>query len=112
PGPGPAPGTATRPRPRWKAAWRRCGRAAARRYPCPNGPTSTRRSSEASEVPAMKIALDPYMLRRVPLTDLPGLVADLGYSCIDLSPREDFLPFFLHPRADRAQIAAFKRALS
>ena len=24
----------------------------------------------------MKIALDPYMLRRVPLTELPGLVAD------------------------------------
>src|ERR1700747_534647 len=59
----------------------------------------------------MKIALDPYMFRRVPLTDLPGLVADLGYSCIELSPREDFLPFFLHPRADRAQIAAFSRAL-
>jgi hypothetical protein len=30
----------------------------------------------------MKIALDPYMLRRVPLTDLPGLVADLGYQYI------------------------------
>src|ERR671937_1407794 len=59
----------------------------------------------------MKIALDPYMFRRVPLTDLPGLVADLGYSCIELSPREDFLPFFLHPRADRAQIAAFRKAL-
>src|ERR671937_3321368 len=59
----------------------------------------------------MKIALDPYMFRRVPLTDLPGLVADLGYSCIELSPREDFLPFFLHPRADRHTIAAFKRAL-
>jgi myo-inositol catabolism protein IolH len=41
----------------------------------------------------MKIALDPYMFRRVPLTDLPGLVADLGYQYIELSPREDFLPF-------------------
>ena len=40
----------------------------------------------------MKIALDPCMLRRVPLTDLPGLVADLGYSQIELSRREDFLP--------------------
>lgn len=60
----------------------------------------------------MKIALDPYMFRRVPLTELPGLVADLGYSYIELSPREDFLPFFLHPRADRAQIAAFSRALA
>ena len=36
----------------------------------------------------MKIALDPYMFRRVPLTDLPGLVADLGYSWIELSPRD------------------------
>jgi sugar phosphate isomerase/epimerase len=60
----------------------------------------------------LKIALDPYMFRRVPLTDLPGLVADLGYSYIELSPREDFLPFFLHPRADKAQIAAFSKALS
>jgi len=60
----------------------------------------------------MKIALDPYMFRRVPLTELPGLVADLGYSCIELSPREDFLPFFLHPRADKAQIAAFRKALT
>ncbi len=45
----------------------------------------------------MKIALDPYMFRRVPLTDLPGLVADLDYQHIELSPREDFLPFFSHP---------------
>ena len=60
----------------------------------------------------MKIALDPYMLRRVPLTELPGLVADLGYEYIELSPRDDLLPFFLHPRADRAQIAAFRRELS
>ena len=60
----------------------------------------------------MKITLDPYMFRRVPLTDLPGLVADLGYSYIELSPREDFLPFFLHPRADKAQIAAFSKALA
>jgi myo-inositol catabolism protein IolH len=60
----------------------------------------------------MKIALDPYMFRRVPLTDLPGIVADLGYEAIELSPREDFLPFFRHPRAGRAQIAAFRRALT
>jgi myo-inositol catabolism protein IolH len=60
----------------------------------------------------MKIALDPYMLRRVPLTELPGLVADLGYEYIELSPREDFLPFFLHPRADRARIASFRQALA
>jgi hypothetical protein len=37
----------------------------------------------------LKIALDPYMFRCVPLTDLPGIVADLDYSCIELSPRAD-----------------------
>jgi myo-inositol catabolism protein IolH len=60
----------------------------------------------------MKIALDPYMLRKVPLLSLPGLVADLGYQYIEMSPRDDFLPFFLHPRIDDAGVAAFRQALS
>ncbi|MFL6189269.1 MAG: sugar phosphate isomerase/epimerase family protein [Actinomycetes bacterium] len=60
----------------------------------------------------MRITLDPYMLRGVPLAELPGVVADLGYAHIELSPREDFLPFFLHPRADKATIATFKKALA
>jgi myo-inositol catabolism protein IolH len=60
----------------------------------------------------MKIALDPYMLRKVPLLELPRLVSDLGYRHIELSPRDDFLPFFLHPRADSATVAAFKRELA
>jgi myo-inositol catabolism protein IolH len=59
----------------------------------------------------MKLALDPYMLRTTPLLELPGVVADLGYEYIELSPREDFLPFFVHPRANADQIAAFKREL-
>jgi myo-inositol catabolism protein IolH len=60
----------------------------------------------------LKIALDPYMLRRVPLLELPRVVAGLGYRHIELSPRDDFLPFFLHPRVDDAGVAAFKRALA
>jgi myo-inositol catabolism protein IolH len=60
----------------------------------------------------MQIALDPYMFRTTPLTELPALVADLGYDAIELSPREDFLPFFVHPRADRAGIARFRKALA
>ena len=60
----------------------------------------------------MKIALDPYMLRSTPLLELPGVVADLGYRHIELSPRDDFLPFFLHPRVGRAGVAAFRRALA
>jgi myo-inositol catabolism protein IolH len=59
----------------------------------------------------MRIALDPYMLRRVPLTELPGVVAGLGYEYIELSPRDDFIPFFKHPRVDTATIRMFKRAL-
>jgi myo-inositol catabolism protein IolH len=60
----------------------------------------------------VKIALDPYMLRRVPLLDLPRVVADLGYHHIEMSPRDDFLPFFLHPRIDDAGVAAFRRELA
>jgi myo-inositol catabolism protein IolH len=59
----------------------------------------------------VKIALDPYMLRSTPLLELPALVAELGYEYIELSPRDDFMPFFLHPRADDATVAGFKKAL-
>jgi len=59
----------------------------------------------------MKIALDPYMFRTTPLLELPALVADLGFEYIELSPREDFMPFFLHPRVDDDGVKAFKKAL-
>ncbi|WP_214402806.1 sugar phosphate isomerase/epimerase family protein [Pseudonocardia lacus] len=59
----------------------------------------------------MKLAVDPHMVRSTPLLELPGLVAELGYSAIELSPRDDFLPFFVHPRVGRQQIADFRREL-
>src|SRR6478736_9183775 len=59
----------------------------------------------------MKLALDPYMFRETPLLELPSLVADLGYEWIELSPRDDFIPFFNHPRVDDATVQAFRRAL-
>ena len=59
----------------------------------------------------MELALDPYMFRKVPLVELPRLAADLGYQSIELSPREDFLPFFVHPRADKDSIVAFRSSL-
>jgi myo-inositol catabolism protein IolH len=59
----------------------------------------------------VKLALDPYMFRTTPLTELPGLVADLGYEYIELSPRDDFTPFFLHARANDATVRSFKQAL-
>ncbi|MBU6496593.1 MAG: sugar phosphate isomerase/epimerase [Acidobacteria bacterium] len=60
----------------------------------------------------MKLALDPYMFRTTPLLELPAVVADMGYHYIELSPREDFIPFFLHPRVDTARLTSFRRALS
>jgi myo-inositol catabolism protein IolH len=60
----------------------------------------------------MRIALDPYMHRSVPLLDLPALVRDLGYDAIELSPREDFMPFFRHPRIGSSGVASFRKALS
>jgi myo-inositol catabolism protein IolH len=59
----------------------------------------------------MKLALDPYMLRDTPLEELPGVVADLGYEYVELSPREDFTPFFLHARANDDTVRRFKGAL-
>jgi myo-inositol catabolism protein IolH len=59
----------------------------------------------------VKVALDPYMIRSTPLLQLPAVVAEQGYASIELSPREDFMPFFLHPRADRHTIGAFRREL-
>ena len=60
----------------------------------------------------MKLALDPYMFRSTPLPELPRLVADLGYEWIELSPRDDFIPFFRQPRADKATITSFRDALA
>ena len=59
----------------------------------------------------MKIALDPYMHRHLSLEELPRKVAELGYEWIELSPRDDFLAWWVHPRAYPERIASFKKAL-
>ena len=59
----------------------------------------------------MKISLDPYMFRQLPIGQMVRTVADIGYEYIELSPRDDFMPFFGHPRADRARVAELKMAL-
>jgi myo-inositol catabolism protein IolH len=60
----------------------------------------------------MKLALDPYMFRDTPLLELPALVAELGYEWIELSPREDFTPFFNHPRVDDDTARRFRTELA
>lgn len=59
----------------------------------------------------MKIAFDPWMIRDRSLTDVCRFAAEMGYQWIELSPRDDFLPLFLGPRANRENIGELKRAL-
>jgi len=59
----------------------------------------------------MKIALDPYMIRHLSLPDLCRATAELGYDQIELSPRSDFLDWWVMPRATRERMAAFKAAM-
>ena len=59
----------------------------------------------------MKIALDPYMIRHLSLPELCRATAELGYDQIELSPRSDFLDWWVMPRATSARMAAFKQAM-
>ena len=60
----------------------------------------------------MKIALDPYMIRHLSLPELCRATAELGYDQIELSPRSDFLDWWVMPRATSARMAGFKKALT
>ncbi|GAA1690248.1 sugar phosphate isomerase/epimerase [Microcella alkalica] len=59
----------------------------------------------------MRIALDPTPLHHThAFLEFPRVAAELGYEWIQLTPHVDFMPFFRHPRADRALISATKKA--
>jgi myo-inositol catabolism protein IolH len=58
----------------------------------------------------MRLAFDPFMLRDRPVDDVVRFARSLGYDWIELTPRDDLLPYYLHPRADAERIAAFKQA--
>ena len=60
----------------------------------------------------MKTARSTPTCPPVPLTDLPGLVADLGLFPHRALAARGLPAFFLHPRADKAQIAGFSKALT
>lgn len=58
----------------------------------------------------MRLALDAQMFHRThAVTELPDAVARAGYEWMELSPKEDFLPFFAHPRVDSATVATLRR---
>ncbi len=41
--------------------------------------------------------------------ELPDIVARLGYSWMELSPKEDFIPFFKYPKVDDATVKQLKK---
>ncbi len=61
----------------------------------------------------MKLALDPQMFFAThSVWELPDVVARLGYSWLELSPKADCVPFFKHPRIDDAGVRKLKKVAS
>lgn len=59
----------------------------------------------------MKIALDPTPFHSThSLLEFPQLAADLGYKYLQLTPHQDLLPFFTHPKADDQLVADLRSA--
>jgi myo-inositol catabolism protein IolH len=59
----------------------------------------------------MRIAIDPFMHRHLPLEAIPAKVKELGYDWIELSPRGDFLEWFKAPRVFPDRVKSLKQAL-
>jgi myo-inositol catabolism protein IolH len=59
----------------------------------------------------MKITLDPYMLRTLPLEDYFRGIADAGYRYVEFSQRDDFWPYYTHPTANDDQVQRVKKLL-
>ena len=61
----------------------------------------------------MRLALDPQMFYATSsVYELPDIVASLGYSWMELSPKADFIPFFRYPRVDDAGVRKLKKIAS
>ncbi|MGN7135293.1 sugar phosphate isomerase/epimerase family protein [Rhodococcoides corynebacterioides] len=59
----------------------------------------------------MKVALDPTPFHHEhSLLELPGVVAELGYEWLQLTPHVDMIPFFNHPKANDDLVRRFRRA--
>ncbi len=58
----------------------------------------------------MKLALDPQMFfATATVLELPDIVASLGYHWMELSPKEDFIPFFTYPKVDTATVRKLRK---
>jgi myo-inositol catabolism protein IolH len=59
----------------------------------------------------VKVAFDPFMFRTTPIGEVAKLTAELGYDALELTPRDDFLPYYAMPQADAARTAEFRSAI-
>jgi myo-inositol catabolism protein IolH len=58
----------------------------------------------------VKLALDPQMFYSTnSVYQLPDVVAGLGYDWMELSPKDDFIPFFKYPRVDDAGVKKLRK---
>ena len=60
----------------------------------------------------MKVALDPFLLSHLPLPEVVRTVADLGYEYMELGPRPDFIPMYVHPHAGDEAVRGLKKVLA
>ena len=61
----------------------------------------------------MKITLDPAMYYGThSIHELPAKAASLGFEWIEVSPKDDFVPFFGLPRIDTSGLAILRKELS
>jgi myo-inositol catabolism protein IolH len=61
----------------------------------------------------MKLAYDPTHFRdSLSMEEMIFKVADMGYEYIELSPREDFCPFYKYPKVDKTKIKQVKKWMS
>ncbi|MGF7031593.1 myo-inositol catabolism protein IolH [Paenibacillus mucilaginosus] len=61
----------------------------------------------------MKLAYDPTHFRdSLSMEEMIFKTAELGYEYIELSPREDFCPFYKYPKVDKQKIKQVKKWLN
>ncbi|MCW2835281.1 MAG: Xylose isomerase-like barrel [Nocardioides sp.] len=59
----------------------------------------------------VRIALDPTPFHHTnSLLEFPQVAADLGYEWLQMTPHDDFIPFFNHPKADDELVRQLKKA--
>ncbi|WOQ17104.1 sugar phosphate isomerase/epimerase family protein [Raineyella sp. W15-4] len=59
----------------------------------------------------MKIAVDPFSLRKQSLDDYFRRAAEAGFHYIEFSQRDDVWPYYTHPTANDEQVTTIKRTL-